>query len=1130
MYKKKATGELVFSPSDLTSFWESRFASWMDRFAIEVPDMDVEADPDDVLMKTLQEKGYKHEESEISRLREEGRDVRVIDTADASKAKAHTIAAMKEGVEVIFQARLELGSFAGWADFLVRVEGESKLGSFHYEVWDTKLSGKLKGTYAIQLCAYAEMLEDIQGIKPRYMRVVLGNGTRNSLNLIDYFGYYQLVKEDFLSFHKSWDKNQQPDPERYRSYGKWQGHAEDLLHKQDSLSQIAGISVNQIKNFAREGITTITGLINTNKSRIPRMSDRVFNRLKHQASLQKSSEGKDQPEFEVLDHSELPRDHGLKRLPAASNSDVFFDIEGYPLVEGGLEYLWGNSYREHGKIKFKDFWAHNEEQEKLAFEAFIDWIYARWQHDPSMHVYHYANYEIAAMHKLVGRYRTREEEVDTMITHGVFVDLYKVVKQGLRIGAPSYSIKYVEHLYRGKREGDVTSGMASVVFYDAWRQARDGDTWESSKILGSIRDYNIDDCESTLELTDWLMDLQHRARIDPYIKEVEEKTAEKDEVKEDVIRLTERLDKIGSPLAQLLSDLLGFYRREQKPKWWNYFERLSTDPSDLLTDLECLADLQPAGVRPIQEGRKLPQYPYKFDLSQECKLKKEQAGVVHHDDNISVTMTDIDYDRGIAWFRFGKGTTPPEGFTFVPLDADRSGPLLKGVIRFVERWLDEELSQDAITGFLIKEAPRIKGHQGGPLLTTSGDLSEKIKLIGNMDNTCLCIQGPPGAGKTYTASHMIADLIENGKKVGITSNSHKAIHNLMEKVGDLVEERGLDVSLVKVGGEADDPIFEHPRVERVDRAPHISVSERNPVIGGTAWAFASTSHEGNYDYLFIDESGQVSLANLIAMAGSSKNFVFLGDQMQLAQPVQGSHPGDSGKSILDYLLEGQATIPDDKGVFLEKTFRLHPEICSFISDTIYEGRLRPDDANAIRVFRDLADTGLPEAGIAYIPIEHEGNSQASEEEVEVIQSLTQKLLGREIYGKDGKIRVLTLDDILYVAPYNLQVRKLKSALGDSARVGSVDKFQGQEASVVIMSMCASNAESARGINFLFDKNRMNVALSRAETLAIVVGHPGLSTTYTPDIGKMTLINLYGLLVKNAKTSTGKTSNTKQGMG
>ena len=236
------------------------------------------------------------------------------------------------------------------------------------------------------------MLEDIQGIKPRYMRVVLGNGTRNSLNLIDYFGYYQLVKEDFLSFHKSWDKNQQPDPERYRSYGKWQGHAEDLLHKQDSLSQIAGISVNQIKNFARAGITTITGLINTNKSRIPRMSDRVFNRLKHQASLQKSSEGKDQPEFEVLDHSELPRDHGLKRLPAASNSDVFFDIEGYPLVEGGLEYLWGNSYREHGKIKFKDFWAHNEEQEKLAFEAFIDWIYARWQHDPSMHVYHYAKY------------------------------------------------------------------------------------------------------------------------------------------------------------------------------------------------------------------------------------------------------------------------------------------------------------------------------------------------------------------------------------------------------------------------------------------------------------------------------------------------------------------------------------------------------------------------------------------------------------------------------------------------------------------------------------------------------------------------------------------------------------------
>lgn len=235
-------------------------------------------------------------------------------------------------------------------------------------------------------------------------------------------------------------------------------------------------------------------------------------------------------------------------------------------------------------------------------------------------------------------------------------------------------------------------------------------------------------------------------------------------------------------------------------------------------------------------------------------------------------------------------------------------------------------------------------------------------------------------------------------------------------------------------------------------------------------------------------------------------------------------------SILDYLLEDHATIPPDQGIFLDRTFRMHPDICRFISERIYEGRLAPSSETEKRVFKNLAGLELPNSGIAYVPVMHEGNSQASDEEVYVIKELTQNLLGQEIYDGDGRTKALALKDILYVTPYNMQVRKLQEALGEEARIGSVDRFQGQEAAVVILSMCASNASSGRGVEFLFDKNRMNVALSRAQTLAIVVGHPDLATTFTTDIEKMALVNLYGLLINYAKCVEIKPKTSKKEVG
>jgi uncharacterized protein len=424
----------------------------------------------------------------------------------------------------------------------------------------------------------------------------------------------------------------------------------------------------------------------------------------------------------------------------------------------------------------------------------------------------------------------------------------------------------------------------------------------------------------------------------------------------------------------------------------------------------------------------------------------------------------------------------------------------------------------AVMDFLKRNKPRINDHCGSVLISESSDLvSALISLLKRMDRTTLCIQGPPGAGKTYVAEHVIPALIEVGFRVGITSNSHKAINNLLERVILRCRRDKKPISAIKVDKNADEDIFTNPEITQVATSGKLRLTPDVMLVGGTVWTFAHDNCLEQFDYLFIDEAGQVSIANLVAMARCTKNIVLMGDQMQLGQPIQGTHPGESGKSILEYLLRDHAAIPNDLGVFLPQTYRLHPSICEFISQMVYDGRLKSAPPASKRKILPKAKSSMPyEAGIVYVPVVHEGNSYASEEEVEEVVRLSKDLIGSIYVDEHGKERKISLDDILFVAPYNFQVQKLRDALGEDAKVGSVDKFQGQEAPIVILSMCSSSAEFSRGIDFLFSKNRLNVALSRAKVLAIVVGHPDLATTYTTSIENMSLINLYCALILQSK--------------
>jgi uncharacterized protein len=399
-----------------------------------------------------------------------------------------------------------------------------------------------------------------------------------------------------------------------------------------------------------------------------------------------------------------------------------------------------------------------------------------------------------------------------------------------------------------------------------------------------------------------------------------------------------------------------------------------------------------------------------------------------------------------------------------------------------------------------------------------------IRVAKAMNGGCLVIQGPPGTGKTYTAAKVINALVAAGKSVGVASNSHKAVVNLLEACGTMERDAGRTLRGVKVGGDGEGALFsDNPSFRFAQETADGADAYHGGVIGGTAWLFVRPEWEGKLDFLFIDEAGQVSMANTISIARAAKNLVLLGDQMQLEQPIQGSHPGDSGLSGLQYALKDldaskpdlpafHAVIPSSYGLFLGETRRMHPLICSFISESIYEGRLtaHPDCAGQRIALPEGGGTIINiEQGIVFSPVEHDGNIQQSDEEVERIKSIFGELLGRAFTAADGKTKKLELEDFLFIAPYNAQVRALQGALPKGARVGSVDKFQGQQAPVCILSLCSSYGEyGGRGLAFILDRNRINVAMSRAKCLAIVVADPRIATTPANSLADMKLVNLF----------------------
>jgi len=359
---------------------------------------------------------------------------------------------------------------------------------------------------------------------PDKFGIILGGKDRVEFRVEDFIHYYRRIKAGFLAMHEGFTGNlpDRPEPLPRVDHGRWASHAEKFFKDTDHLVQVAGITVGQIKKLKAAGIATVADLAGAAGRTIRKLANDSMEKLVAQARLQcgtradRIADPQSPPRFEVLPHTGPNGEPvGLAAIPPDHAADVFFDMEGYPLVVGGLEYLFGVCSRsvQSGSLDFHDWWAHDRDGEKLAFEGFVDWVFERWKRSPAMHIYHYAAYEVSAARRLSTRHDTRQEEVDQLLRNEVFVDLYQIVRHGLRLGEDSYSIKVVEHLYRPKRATEVATAVDSIVQYARWIESEQARDWTRSTILENIRDYNEDDCKSTAELLAWLRKVARERNI-----------------------------------------------------------------------------------------------------------------------------------------------------------------------------------------------------------------------------------------------------------------------------------------------------------------------------------------------------------------------------------------------------------------------------------------------------------------------------------------------------------------------------------------------------------------------------------------------------------------------------------------
>ena len=951
---------------------------------------------------------------------------------DRAEAAAQTREAMRRGADVIYQGRLEDddGRWSGYPDFLLRVDRQSALGGWSYEVLDAKLARSAKGAALLQLLLYSDLLTRVQETEPEWMHLALGGGdgrVEASFRVVEYAAYYRAVRLRFEA-HAGTPPETYPEPVEHCTICDWKQSCATQRRADDHLSLVAGITRGQRRRLVARDVATMADLAALGLPAVPRIDgvgDGALARIREQARVQDQARRERRRIRELI--TPVEADKGLAALPEPSDGDVFFDLEGDAFAtDDGLEYLFGVADRDGG---YGAQWALDQETEKRVFERFIDSVMARWKRHPGFHIYHYGAYETSAVKRLMSRYATREEEVDRLLCGDVFVDLHRVVRQGLRASVERYSIKKLEPFYGFTRGVELTAATRALIRFEATLESGNAGGAADS-LRAQIEGYNRDDCLSTLRLAEWLEACRHelQARAGEAVPRPVLRDDARDQERESAAEIAALFETFTAGLPvddadlddeqrarRLLAHLLEFHRREEKSMWWEFFERCGFTEEEHVENRATLGALTFAGEvaqvkRSVIHRYRFPEQPHEIEVGDSPK-NPATAESDEFKKGFCGTVVALDEAAGTIDLKRGRSSPVPHPAALVPLDAVNSKVLQESLLRLARDVASRDFAPDsprlAAFDLLRRVPPRVETEAPpGPaprpnpsslVAQEETPLDAVRRIAPGLDGAVLPVQGPPGSGKTHTGARMILDLLARGQRVGVTANSHKAI--------------------------------------------------------------------------------------------------------------QGIHPPGADVSALGHLLGESATVDSSRGVFLDHTWRMHPDVCAFTTEQFYEGRLgtRPELARQTV----LGPGPLAGHGLRFVAAEHAGNTNASEEEAERVAALMRELLdtGAAWVDKEGVHHPLALEDVLVVAPYNAHVATLRAKLPDGARIGTVDKFQGQEAPIVIYSMATSTADEApRGMEFLYSLHRLNVATSRARCVAAIVASPALLTPDCRTPERMRLAN------------------------
>lgn len=1107
-------GRVVYSASDLSAAAACEYAM-LRTLDAKLGRIEAVRDEPDPMLERTSALGFAHERRQLEAFQTRfGQGVSIMPRPERTAlaladANAATIETVLWGYDVLYQATFFDGRSLGFCDFLVK-EGAG------YSVYDTKLSRHARVPALLQLAAYADALEN-NGIEVAdRLHLMLGDGSttdHSAVNLLPVYRRQRAHLEEIIDEHVAEDEPVDWGDSRYSACGRCDACDQQVLAR-DDLLLVAGLTGGTRAHLHTAGITTTVELA-TSVGPVDDISARTLATLRSQATLQIAQRNSGRTEFDIFDSD------ALGSIPEPDPGDVFFDFEGDPLwaeagsSEWGLEYLFGVLETDR---TFHPFWAHDRAQERQALEAFLDYVVTRRREFPGMHVYHYAAYEKTALLRLAGRYGVGEDVVDDLLRDNVLVDLYPVVRASLRIGERSYSIKKLEPLYMpDSRDGDVTNAAASIAEYANWCDLRDqGRTAEASALLAEIAEYNRYDCESTVELRDWLLARASDAGVAPrppaeLAPELNEETTALEESLRDYVGIGPVSER--TPDAQavaLYSGSIGYHRRERKPFWWAHFDRLQSpvdewaEATDVFKIESGTIESEWAKTSPRQKllrrrlrvtgvGGTGSSVRLLYDLPPPAGLEQPHPTYRACSRGEVLELGDT---YAVVEEKLAAGAEPYEQLpmAIAPEAPIRTVSMEQAIIRAateVQHCLPD-LPRTAVADLMSLATPRTLSGNALPIVSGNNYIDAIGTALLDLDNSYLAVQGPPGTGKTFTAAAVITRLVEEHHwRIGVVAQSHSVVENLL----DGIAKAGVPAELI-----GKKKPTEHTELRDTDYPDFVADATAGCVVGGTAWDFSHDTRvvPGSLDLLVVDEAGQFSLANTIAVAGSARNLLLLGDPQQLPQVSQGTHPEPVDESALGWLAEGHGALPADRGYFLSRTWRMHPVLCAPVSALSYEGQLFSNEAaTAARVLDGMRP------GLHTVTVEHHDNTTESPEEAEEIRRQIEKLLGSPWTDPDTHegSRGLEPHDFIVVAPYNAQVARIRRHLDEAGLsevlVGTVDKFQGRQAPIALLSMTASNlADSPRGASFLLSRNRLNVALSRGQWAAVLVQSRTL-THYLP---------------------------------